>query len=71
MPKEDFQNPFSPFIPSLDGCGACHQWGYNPPLKDGKCTICDRTQEDIIKDHGFLKLTTINHFAGWQDDQDD
>ncbi len=38
------------------GCGACHQWGANPFLKNGACTVCKRTPEQIIEWHGALRL---------------
>ena len=45
-------DPFTHIVPS--GCGACHQWGYNPPIEDGVCTVCERSISAIIKEHGFL-----------------
>jgi len=37
------------------GCGACHQWGSNPRLfKRRVCTTCDRSEQQIRDDHGFI-----------------
>lgn len=37
------------------GCGACHQWGSNPRLfKRRVCTTCDRSEQQIRDDHGFV-----------------
>jgi hypothetical protein len=33
-------------------CGGCQQWGCDPPMKNGKCSVCDRTEAEIIKAHG-------------------
>lgn len=38
-------------------CGACQGWGYNPLIKNGKCTCCERTREQIIEDHGACELS--------------
>lgn len=37
-------------------CGACHAWGYNPSLTNGKCDVCERSEFQIQKDHGFINL---------------
>lgn len=45
------------FFDSPDSdCGACHSWGNNPVVVDGKCAICDRTESEIKKDHGRFML---------------
>lgn len=36
------------------GCGACHQWGSDSPIKDGRCCECERNESEIIKRHGSL-----------------
>ena len=41
-------------------CGGCHQWGVNPPIKNGRCITCDRTEEQIKKDHGTVRLGDLN-----------
>lgn len=39
-------------------CGTCQIWGAYPPIKDnGKCEFCDRTESEIIRDHGKLKVS--------------
>ena len=35
-------------------CGGCHQWGVNPVIENGKCRDCDRTVEQIKKQHGVV-----------------
>lgn len=42
---------------ALGGCGACHQWGYNPNMKDGKCNTCSLTEEEILEHHGYFELS--------------
>ena len=39
-------------------CGACHQWGFNPPIKNGICTICDRTEDAIYQYHGLVFIAS-------------
>lgn len=42
------------------GCGACHQWGKDSSIKDGKCQICDRDEPLIIDRHGSTKWHETN-----------
>ena len=44
------------FAGMIGECGACHQWWYNPPIVNGKCTVCERTTDQIMKDHGYVFL---------------
>jgi hypothetical protein len=37
-------------------CGGCQQWGCNPLLANGRCTACDRTPAEIMRDHGILDV---------------
>lgn len=38
-------------------CGACQQWGDSPMIKEDICTICNRSESEIMNDHGKVNLT--------------
>lgn len=42
------------------GCGACHQNGSDPSLyKRRVCTVCDRSEQQIREDHGFVYMSEV------------
>lgn len=38
-------------------CGGCQQWGSDPVIKNGQCTVCDRTEAQITEAHGQVRLS--------------
>jgi len=40
-------------------CGACHQWGADPLLRDGACKTCDRTEAQIRDAHVVVRLDSL------------
>ena len=39
-----------------EGCGGCHVWGYNPEWVGDVCETCDRSESEILNDHGVVNL---------------
>lgn len=37
-------------------CGACHHWGDNPLMREGKCITCERTHDEVATAHGVVRL---------------
>ena len=55
-------------------CGCCQWMGVDPDLVDGVCSLCGRSEEQIVADHGELyvnendkrlrKDAAISHMMG-------